>query len=185
VKSRCAGRRLRRLRGHGLWTRLGKKKKAGCKQFPGRLHDAISTEKTLAPAARVKRKKDRERKKKTWWEMRSRKSPEKVFCSKVVRQAFNFANNNLPSNHFLPPIHICLFTTTLRFLHRVCLEGVGSPHMWRSWCTQTPCYSVKTAHPRGSLRGELVRMRTPVPRVPKLPYARKRCARLMNAARYK
>jgi hypothetical protein len=57
---------------------LGRKKKAGCKQFPGRLYDAISTEKTLAPAARVKRKKEREKKKKRWWEMRSRESPEKV-----------------------------------------------------------------------------------------------------------
>jgi hypothetical protein len=75
VKSRCAGRRLRRLRGHGLWTRLGKKK-AGCKQFPGRLYDAISTEKTLAPAVSEQKERDI---KKTWWEMRSRESPEKVF----------------------------------------------------------------------------------------------------------
>lgn len=69
-------RRLRRLMGDGLWTRLGKKK-CEVQTIPRkqRLYDAVTTQKTFAPAGDRKK----ERKKKTCEEMRSRESPENFF----------------------------------------------------------------------------------------------------------
>jgi hypothetical protein len=90
-------RRLRRLMGDGLWTRLGKKMH-GYKQFPGNKSRMMPL-----PLRRHWRLQVTESKrKKTWQEMRSRNRlrislrMRRVFCSKVVRQAFNSANNYSP-----------------------------------------------------------------------------------------